>query len=111
MYGEMQFNSDSGMNGLIHYSNSSAGLRFSKLIEVLQRPESRLELRPINNVKEPRRLPGILFATSFASVAMLLAAIALTSVRPDMPSSSQSAATISPSPVPARLPVPLQTAP
>ena len=89
VYGEMAFRSDSGMNGVIQYSDSSAGERFSKLMEILRRPESRIESRSISKVHEPKKLPGAIFALCFVSFGALFAALALTSVRPDAASPVQ----------------------
>jgi uncharacterized protein YecT (DUF1311 family) len=78
-YGEMEFKSDSGVNFLIQYSNSAAGNRLSKAIEILQRPTSRIAAKPITSAQKARKWPSMTLGVLFACFATVVSLVGLSS--------------------------------
>jgi hypothetical protein len=75
LYGEMDFRSEGGLNLKIEYSRSSACERFQKAIDILHRPESLLDSKPISRFQKSKRWPTLLFGGLFLlAVSIPLAA-------------------------------------
>jgi hypothetical protein len=64
-YGEMNFSSTGGLNGKMEFSNSSAGQKFAKALEILIRhAASSAELSPIASYREAKHWPSVAFILS-----------------------------------------------
>jgi Protein of unknown function (DUF4236) len=61
LYGEMDFQSSSGLNCKIEYSNPSACDRFLKALTILHRPESLIRSKPITSFQKAKTWPSIFF--------------------------------------------------
>lgn len=76
IYGQMEFGSASGLNCIIHYSNVTAGQRFSKALEILHRPTSKIESKAIKSAQRANLWPSVLFTFLFAVCSTALAVVA-----------------------------------
>jgi hypothetical protein len=78
LYGEMDFQSASGLNAKIYFSQLSAGDRFLRVFEALhQTMPSHSDSKPIAFYKEPSRRPAIFFGSLFLSLGAALASSGL----------------------------------
>jgi hypothetical protein len=75
-YGEMEFRSKSGLNCIMHYSNAKAGERFSRAIEILHRPSSRIESKAIKTAKKSKRWPTIIWVSYYVLCGAILGTLA-----------------------------------
>jgi hypothetical protein len=77
LYGEMDFQSPGGLNARIQFSNYSAGDRFFKVFETLNRSEPYTESKSITHFKEPSRWPTTVLCSLFLSLGTILASLAI----------------------------------
>jgi hypothetical protein len=80
-YGEMSFRSESGMNCVIQYSNADTGKRFSRAMEILHRPNSRIESRAISRVAKAKGWPTSVFVFVFAAFGVALGFMSVDAAR------------------------------
>lgn len=76
MYGEMDFTSVGGLNGIVHLSNATAGDRLANVIEVLRTNDAPLsQSKPVKSLARPKRWPSVLYLSFFLLFELALGSI------------------------------------